>query len=113
VYVYVYMYIYVCICMCIYMCICLYIACMCSLFHLALGNEDEGVQLVCESAYCLARGVILSEGKIGVLSVSSLCLTRVGVYVGVCVCIRTNTHTLCTDGVLGCEPRSRDETRLK
>jgi len=28
-----------------------------------------------------------------VLSVSSLFLTRVGVYVGVCVCIRTHTHT--------------------
>jgi len=104
---------YICICMCVYIYISLYVACMCSLFHLALGNEDEGVQLVCESACCLAWGVILSEGKIGVLSVSSLCLTRVGVYVGVCVCIRTNTHTLCTDGVLGCEPRSRDETRLK
>ena len=44
------------------------------------------------------------------LSVSSLFLTRVGVYVDVCVCIRTHTHTQCTDGVLRCEPRSRDET---
>jgi len=52
----------------------------------------------------------LTEGKIGVLSVSSLFLTRVGVYVSVCVRIRTHTHTHCTDGVLGCEPRSRDET---
>jgi hypothetical protein len=55
-------------------------------------------------------GLFLTEGKIGVLSVSSLFLTRVEVYVGVCVCIRTHTHTHCTDGVLGCEPRSRDET---
>jgi len=41
----------------------------------------------------------LTEGKIGVLSVSSLFLTRVGVYACVCVCIRTHTHTLhrCTD----------------
>jgi len=38
--------------------------------------------------------LFLKEGKIGVLSVSSLFLTRVGVYVGVCVCIRTHTHTL-------------------
>jgi len=34
----------------------------------------------------------------------------VGVCVGVFVCIRTHTHTHCTGGVLGCEPRSRDET---
>ena len=54
-------------------------------------------------------GFFLTEGKIGVLSVSSLFLTRVGVCVGVFVCIRTHTHTHCTGGVLGCEPRSRDE----
>ena len=47
-----------------------------------------------------------------VLSVSSLFLTRVGVYVGVGVYIRTHTHIHCTYGVLGCEPRGRpgDET---
>ena len=56
------------------------------------------------------EGLFLTEGKIGVLSVSSVFLTRVGVYVCVCVCIRTHTHTHWTDGVLGCEPRSRDET---
>jgi len=55
-------------------------------------------------------GYFLAEGKIGWLSVSSLFLTWVGVYVGVCVCIHTHTHTHCTDGVLGCEPRSRGET---
>ena len=52
--------------------------------------------------------LFLTEGTIGVLYVSSLFLTRVGVYVGVWVCTRTHTHF--TDGVLGCEPRSRDET---
>jgi len=36
--------------------------------------------------------IFLTEGKIGVLSVSFLFLTRVGVYVGVCVCLRTHTH---------------------
>ena len=41
---------------------------------------------------------------------SALFLTQVAVYVSVCVCIRTHTHTHSTDGVLGCEPRSRDET---
>ena len=27
-----------------------------------------------------------------------------------CVCVFAHTHTHCTDGVLGCEPRSRGET---
>jgi len=27
-----------------------------------------------------------------------------------CVCVYAHTHTHCTDGVLRCEPRSRDET---
>jgi len=40
------------------------------------------------------RGVLfLTEGEIGVLSVSSLFLTRVGVYVGVSVNTHTRTHT--------------------
>jgi len=39
-------------------------------------------------------GLYLREGKIEVLSVSDLLLMRVGVYAGVCVCIRTHTHTL-------------------
>ena len=54
-------------------------------------------------------GLFLTEGKIVVLSVSSLFLTRVGVYVCVCECVYTHTHTH-TAQVLGCEPRSRDET---
>ena len=37
-------------------------------------------------------GLFLTEGKIGVLSVSSLFLKRVGVYVCVCVCVYTHTH---------------------
>jgi len=39
-------------------------------------------------------GLIFTEDKIGVLSVSSLFATRVGVYVGVYACIRTRTYTL-------------------
>ena len=58
-------------------------------------------------AWC--GGLFLREGKIGVLSVSSLFLTRVRVYVGVCVCIRAHTHTLHRWGTR-CEPRGRDET---
>ena len=44
-------------------------------------------------------GLFLTEGKIVVLSVSSLFLTRVGVYVCESVYIRTHTHTLrmCSD----------------
>jgi len=51
----------------------------------------------------------MTEGEIGVLSVSSLFLTREGpgVYLGVGVYICTHTHTHCTDGVLGCEPRGQ------
>ena len=40
------------------------------------------------------KGIFLTEGEIGVLSVSSRFLTWAGVYVGVCVCIYTRTHTL-------------------
>ena len=39
-------------------------------------------------------GLFLTQGKIGVLSVSSLFLTWVGVYVGVCVYMHTHTHTV-------------------
>ena len=64
--------------------------------HSALGNEDGGVQIVYMRAHVAWRGVIFfwTEGKIGVLSMSSLFLTRVGVYVSVSVCICTHTHTL-------------------
>ena len=39
------------------------------------------------------EGIFLIEGKIMVLSVCSLFLTRVGVYVCVRECIRTHAHT--------------------
>jgi len=52
-------------------------------------------------------GFFLTKGKIGVLSVSSLFLTRVGVYEGVCVYIRAHIHKLHRWGTQ-CEPRSRD-----
>jgi len=38
-------------------------------------------------------GLFLTEGEIGVLSLSSLFLSRVGVYVDLCVCIQTHTDT--------------------
>ena len=55
------------------------------------------------------RELSWTEGKIGVLSVSSLFLTR-WECMWVCVRVYAHKHTYCTDGVLGCEPRSRDET---
>ena len=71
--VYVYVCIYICICMCIYVYICICIACMYSLFHLALGNEDAGVELVYESACLLAWGVIFDRrNDRGVVCVQSI-----------------------------------------
>jgi len=66
----------------------------CRLFVQCWGNEDGGVQLIYERTCCLAWVFFLTEWKIGVSSVSFLFLTRVGGYVGVCVCIRTHIHTL-------------------
>ena len=94
IYIYVYIYICVCICMCIYICIYLYIACMCSLFHSTLGNEDGGVQLVYESACCLAWGVIFDRRKDrGVVCVFSIFKAVGSVCVRVCVYTHTHTHT--------------------
>ena len=94
------MYMYVC----IYIYMYLYITCMCSLFHLALGDEDGGVQLVYESACCLAWGAIFASGVVCVFSIfnagGSVCVLEL---------VYTHTH-IHTAQVLGCEPRSRDET---
>ena len=71
-------------------------------------NEDGGVQLVYESACCLAWGVIFDGRKdSGVVCVFSI--FNAGGSVCVCECVYTHTHTH-TAQVLGCEPRSRDET---
>jgi len=68
--------------------------CVCSLFVQRWGNDDGGFQLVYESTCCLAWGVIFDRRKDkGVVFVLSL-FNAVGVYVGVCVCIRTHTHTM-------------------
>jgi len=48
--------------------------------------------------------LFLAEGEVEVLSVSSLFLKWVGVYVGVCVYTHTHTHT---HGVLSCERQAR------
>ena len=60
--------------------------------HLALGNENGGVHQIYESAGCLAWGLIFGRRKMGVLSVSSLFLTRVGTQDFVVTCARTTSY---------------------
>jgi len=63
-------------------------ACMCNLFHFALGNEDGGVQLAYKSTCCLAWGVIFDRRKDrGVVCVFSM------FNAGGCVCVYTHAHT--------------------
>jgi len=67
---------------------------MCSLFDLASGNEDGGVQLVYESACCLAWEVIFDRRKDkGVVCVFSIINAGGSVRVCVCVCVCIRTHT--------------------
>jgi len=54
-------------------------------------------------------GLFLKEGTIGVLSVVFSIFNTGGSVCG-CVCVYAHTYTHYTDGVLGCEPRSRDGT---
>jgi len=62
------------------------------LFHLALGNEDGGAQLIYESACCLAWGGIFDRRKdSGVVCVFSI--FNAGRSVRVCECVYTHTHT--------------------
>ena len=54
-------------------------------------------------------GVIFDRRKDGsVVRVFSILNAGGSVYG--CMCVYTHTHTHCTDGVLGCEPRGPDET---
>jgi len=60
--------------------------------HLALGNEDGGVQLVYEITCCLAWGVIFERRKDGgVVCVFSI--FDAGGSVCACMCVYTRTHT--------------------
>jgi len=52
---------------------------------------------------CCWYRALFTRGKIKVLIVSSQKIEGVGVYVGVCGCIRTHLNN--AHGVLGCEPR--------
>jgi len=79
------------------------------LVHLAFGNEDGGIQLVYNGTCCLAWGFIFDRWKDrGVVCVFSLFNTGGRVCGFMCVCVYAHTHTHCSDGVLGCEPRGRD-----
>ena len=65
--------------------------CVCSF---SVGERGCGGSASLKALFAWRGGLFGTEEKIGVLSVSSLFLTQVGVYVGVFVCIRTHTHTL-------------------
>jgi len=84
-------------------------SCICSLVIQGWGNEDGGVKLVYESTCCLAWGLIFDRRKDrGIVCV--FFIFNAGGRVCVRMCVYTHTHTGCTYGVIGCEPRSRDET---
>ena len=89
------------------MCIYTHVCAVCFIQH--WGIRIEGFNQSIKELVAWHGGLFLTEGKIGVLSASSLFLKWVGVYEGVCVCIRARTHTLHRWGTR-CEPRSRDET---
>jgi len=76
-----------------------------------LGNEGWGVQLVYEGTCCLAWGVVFDRRRDwGVVCVLSILNTSGGACGCMCVHTPTHTHTAHDDGVIGCEPRGRDET---
>ena len=67
-------------------------ACMCILFHLTLGNEDGGVQLVYKSTCCLAYGVVFDRrNDRGLACVFSI--FNAGGSVWRCVCVYPHAHT--------------------
>jgi len=87
-------------------------SCMCSLFHFALGKRGRGGPTSLSGHFLLGVGGYFDRRKDrGVVCVFSI-LNAGG---SVCRCILhlpvyAHTHTHCTDGVLWCEPRGRDET---
>jgi len=70
-------------------------SCMCSLFHVASGNGDGGVQLVYEGTSCLACGGIFDRRKDrGVVYVFSFLNAGGSVCGCMCVYTHTPTHTI-------------------
>jgi len=71
---------------------CAYVLMYVPFVHLALGNEDRGVQTVYESTCCLAWGAIFDRRKDrGVNCVFSI--FNAGGRVCWCICVSTYTHT--------------------
>ena len=68
-----------------------------------------GFSLSMQGTCLLAWKVIFDMRKIGVLSLFSLLFDRIWSICG-CMCVHTRTHTHAARGVLGGEPRGRDET---
>jgi len=78
--------------------------------HLALGNEDGGVQLVDESTCCSAWGFIFDRRKdSGVIYVSSI----FNAGRSVCGCMYVYTHTYTRTVQMGYSVVSRNETPRK
>ena len=67
---------------------------MCSLFIQRWGTKVGWFSQSMRALVAWRRGLFLTGGEIGVLSVSSLFLTRVGMYVVVCVSKCTHAHAL-------------------
>ena len=78
-------------------CTCAYVCTVCSF---SVGERGWGSSASLWAHLFLGVRVFLKEGEIGVLFVSFPFLTRVAVYVSVCVFIRTHTHTLHIWGTL-------------
>ena len=70
------------------MCICAHVCVVCSL---ALGNENEGVQLVCTSTCYLEWGVILGRRNVGG-AICAFSIVDAGGSVCGCMCVYTHTH---------------------
>ena len=94
VHVYVYSYVYVSMYICMFMCMYMYI------YIYVYRCIHEYVYMY----ICRRGGSFLKEGVLSVV----FSIFNAGGSVCGCVCAHTYTHY--TDGVLGCEPRSRDET---
>jgi len=88
------------------MCISAHVCAVCSF---SVGQRRWGGSASLWKHLLLGVGVIFDRRK-GKGSVCVFFIFNVGGSVCGCMCVYTHTHTHCTDGVLRCAPRSRDET---
>ena len=84
-------------------------ACMRSLFIVVGGRGWGGLASLWRALVAWYGGLFLTEGEIGVLSVSYLFFDAGGSVRG-CMCVYMHTHTHTAHGVLGCEPRGLNES---